>query len=115
MYLDFPSRATASALLALMLLSPALQAQRPAPARPRTQQRPAAQAPAPAPAPAVPMGRLTGIVVDSIHMAPLSGARITVGETGRTGVASAGGIFTVDSVPVGDHALRVTHPLLDSL
>jgi hypothetical protein len=109
MYLDFRSRAAAASLLALILLSSAADAQRPAPA-PR--QQPAAAQP---PATPIPIGRVTGVVVDSIHMAPLAGARVTVGATGRTGVASAGGVFVVDSVPPGEHVLRVNHPLLDSL
>jgi Carboxypeptidase regulatory-like domain len=113
MSLDFRSRATAGSLLALTLLSVAAGAQRPAPSP--SQRRPTAQQPAVPAVPAAPMGRVAGVVVDSIHMAPLGGARVTVGTTGRVGVASAGGVFVVDSVPAGEHVLRVSHPLLDSL
>ncbi len=62
-----------------------------------------------------PMGRLTGIVVDSIRMAPLVRATVRVGSTGRTGVTSPAGVFVIDSVPAGEHAIAVTHPFLDSL
>jgi hypothetical protein len=74
-----------------------------------------AQQAAPAPKPGSPLGRLMGVVVDSIHVAPLTGATVRVGSTGRTAVTSVAGVFVVDSVPAGEHVLRVTHPLLDSL
>jgi hypothetical protein len=89
------------AFLALLLLASSGGAQR--------------AAPAPAPKPAAPMGRLMGVVVDSIHVGPLTGATVRVGSTGRTGITSAAGVFVVDSVPAGEHVLTVNHPLLDSL
>ena len=118
MVFDLKPRAVVSALVASLLLCvPALaarvDAQRPAPA-PRGA-RPATPRPAEPPQPAAPTGRIIGVVVDSIHMGPLTGATVRVGETGRTGVTSPGGVFEVDSVPPGDHVIRVTHPLLDSL
>jgi hypothetical protein len=61
------------------------------------------------------MGRLSGIVVDSIRMAPLVNATVAVGSTGRRGVTSPAGVFVIDSVPAGEHTVRVTHPFLDSL
>jgi carboxypeptidase family protein len=88
-------------LLALLILASSLGAQR--------------VAPAPAPKPATPVGRLMGVVVDSIHIAPLTGATVRVGATGRTAVTSAAGVFVVDSVPAGEYVLTVSHPLLDSL
>ena len=56
-----------------------------------------------------------GVVVDSRHAAPLTGATVHVGATGRSAVTSAVGVFVVDSVPAGQHILTVNHPLLDSL
>jgi hypothetical protein len=61
------------------------------------------------------MGRLTGVVIDSIRVAPLTGATVRVGSTGRTAVTSTAGVFVIDSVPAGDHVITVRHPLLDSL
>jgi carboxypeptidase family protein len=90
------------AFLALLILASSLGAQRAAP-------------PAAAAKPATPMGRLMGVVVDSIHLAPMTGATIRIGDTGRTAVTSRGGVFVVDSVPAGEHVLTVRHPLLDSL
>jgi carboxypeptidase family protein len=89
------------AFLALLILASSLGAQR--------------AAPAPAPKPATPVGRLMGVVVDSIHVAPLIGATVRVGATGRKAVTSIAGVFVVDSVPAGEHVLTVNHPLLDSL
>jgi hypothetical protein len=40
---------------------------------------------------------------------------VRVGQTGRTATTSPAGVFVVDSVPAGEHTVRVTHPLLDSL
>jgi len=61
------------------------------------------------------MGRITGVVVDSLRSEPLAGATIIVGETRRAALSDAGGLFAIDSVPAGEHTVRVTHPLLDSL
>lgn len=61
------------------------------------------------------MGRLSGIVVDSIRMGPLVNATVVIGSTGRRGVTSPAGVFVIDSVPPGEHTVRVTHPFLDSL
>jgi hypothetical protein len=88
------------AVLALILLASSVAAQeRPAPAAPS----------------AVPMGRVVGVVVDSIRLAPMTGATVSIGSTGRTTVTSMAGVFAVDSVPAGDHVILVKHPLLDSL
>src|ERR687895_1108973 len=106
MHLIFQLRTLAGAPMALLVLAGPAAGQRPAPA------------PTPAPTPpsaAAPIGRLTGVVVDSIHGGPLTRATVRVGTTGRSGVTSLGGIFVIDSVPAGEHVVRVTHPLLDSL
>jgi hypothetical protein len=96
MHLDFHIRATLVAAVALLFAAP-LGAQ------------------APAKQPQVPIGQLTGVVVDSIRFEPLTRATVRVGATGRTGVTSAAGVFVIDSVPAGDHVLTVNHPRLDSL
>jgi hypothetical protein len=93
-------RAVLAAPVALLVLSFSLGAQ---------------QRPAPAARPATPMGRVMGVVIDSIHLGPLTGATVRIGSTGRTAVTSAVGVFAVDSVPAGEHAIMVKHPLLDSL
>ncbi len=62
-----------------------------------------------------PIGRLTGVVVDSIRMEPLGRATVRVGTAGRSTVTSAGGVFVLDSVPAGPHVITVNHPRLDSL
>ncbi|MDQ3995622.1 MAG: TonB-dependent receptor [Gemmatimonadota bacterium] len=99
MYRVLLFRAALAAPIALLVLVAPLEAQR------------AATAP-PAPAPA---GRLQGVVVDSIHVGPLTGATVRVGATGRSGRTSPGGVFVIDSVPPGEHVVTVNHPLLDSL
>jgi Carboxypeptidase regulatory-like domain len=89
------------AFLCILILASSAGAQRPAPP--------------PAPEPAGPIGRLMGVVIDSIHVAPMTGATIRIGTTGRTAVTNIAGVFAVDSVPAGEHVLTVNHPLLDSL
>jgi hypothetical protein len=105
MHLDLQRRATRLATVALLLLSSSLGAQ---------QQRPAPAA-APATPPAGPVGRLTGVVIDSIRVGPLAGATVRVGTTGRRAVTGPAGVFVVDSIPPGEHVVTVNHPLLDSL
>src|ERR687895_720936 len=103
MHLIFQLRTLAGAPMALLVLAGPAAGQRPAPA------------PTPAPTPpsaAAPIGRLTGVVVDSIHGGPLTRATVRVGTTGRSGVTSLGGIFVIDSVLAGEHVVRVTQTLL---
>ncbi|HWJ22512.1 MAG TPA: carboxypeptidase regulatory-like domain-containing protein [Gemmatimonadaceae bacterium] len=112
----FPLRATLVAL-SLLLASPfasPLAAQRATPRkRPAA---PAAKKPASSPpAPAAHLGRVTGVVEDSIHLTPLVGATVRVGATKRSATSDRGGRFTVDSVPPGDYDVVVSHPMLDSL
>ncbi len=96
MYRDFHTRATLIAAIPL-LLSSSLGAQ-----------ASGGQA-------ASSIGSLTGVVVDSIRMAPLARATVRIGETGRSSVTSPAGVFVVDSIPAGEHIVTVNHPLLDSL
>jgi hypothetical protein len=59
---------------------------------------------------------VSGVVIDSINgVVPLVGATIKVGDTGRQGVTDSTGQFLVDSIPPGEHAVTLLHPLLDSL
>ncbi|MDF2773606.1 MAG: TonB-dependent receptor plug [Geminicoccaceae bacterium] len=59
---------------------------------------------------------VSGVVIDSINgVVPLVGATIKVGNTGRQAVTDSSGEFLVDSVPPGEHAVTLLHPLLDSL
>ena len=121
MRFDLRSRAALAALAAVLALpasAPTLAAQQQAPrpaARPRTTPPAATQPQALPPSAPAPVGRVTGVLEDSIHMVPLARATVVVGDTKRSGVTDAGGVFVVDSVPVGEHAVQVHHPLLDSL
>jgi hypothetical protein len=61
-------------------------------------------------------GGVVGTVIDSINgVVPLVGATIKVGNTGRQAVTDSLGQFRVDSIPPGEHAVTLLHPLLDSL
>jgi hypothetical protein len=78
----------------------------------------AQQRPAPATRatpPVAPVGRVTGVVLDSIRLAPMTGATVRVGSTERKAVTSEAGVFVIDSVPAGEHVITVNHPFLDSL
>jgi hypothetical protein len=70
----------------------------------------AAQQPA-----ASPYAALAGVVVDSIHGGPLSGAIVVITGTDRQATVDSTGRFRIDSIPPGHHELGVFHPLLDSL
>lgn len=74
----------------------------------------AAQQPA-QPAPASPYAALAGVVADSIHGGPLTGATVMISGTDRQGTVDSAGRFRIDSIPPGNHELGVFHPLLDSL
>jgi hypothetical protein len=62
-----------------------------------------------------PYAVLSGVVADSIHGGPLTGALVIVSGTDRQGIVDSTGRFRIDSIPPGDHELGVFHPLLDSL
>jgi Carboxypeptidase regulatory-like domain len=62
-----------------------------------------------------PFAAVVGAVVDSIHGGPLTGAIVILNGTDRQATVDSTGRFRIDSVPPGDYALAVFHPLLDSL
>jgi hypothetical protein len=58
---------------------------------------------------------LKGMVIDSIHNAPLAGASVMIDGTTRVGVTDRDGHYRIDSIPAGRHKVMVMHPLLDTL
>jgi hypothetical protein len=74
----------------------------------------AAPSTAPKAAPS-PFGGIVGIVVDSLHGRPLSGAQISVEGLNTLAMTDSAGRFRVDSVPPGKYRIGIFHPLLDSL
>src|SRR5437868_4190252 len=77
-----------------------------------------AQRPVPTPAaPAAASGFsiVQGLVMDSVHNAPLANANIIVEGASRSGMTNADGHYRIDSVPPGQHRIMVLHPVLDTL
>src|SRR4051812_15378531 len=70
---------------------------------------------APAATPAAGLSALRGIVIDSLHEAPLAHASVMVDGTNRMGVTNADGQYQIDSIPPGKHKVVVLHPLFDTL
>jgi hypothetical protein len=62
-----------------------------------------------------PFGAIVGIVVDSLHGRPLSGAQISVEGLTTLAMTDSAGHFRIDSIPPGKYRIGVFHPLLDSL
>jgi hypothetical protein len=58
---------------------------------------------------------IAGVAVDSIRGGYLRNATISVSGTNRAAITDSIGRFTIDSVAPGEHALRIRHPLLDSI
>jgi len=75
----------------------------------------AVQAQATTPAAPAGLSALKGIVIDSVHGAPLQGATVVVEGTGRKSTTTDQGQFLIDSIPAGKHRVVVAHPLLDTL
>ncbi len=69
----------------------------------------------PATAHAQAVGKIRGVVFDSLWNRPLAGATVLVSGSSRIGVTDERGIFTLDSVPVGRRSLSLSAPSLDSL
>ena len=61
------------------------------------------------------MGRVRGIVIDSMLGAPLPGATVTIPQAGRITRSDSGGRFVLDSIPPGEWAIGFHHGALDSL
>lgn len=63
----------------------------------------------------IPFGTIKGIVFDSIHATPLTGALVMVDGMANSGRSNANGEYRIDSVPAGSRRLIVSHPLLDTI
>ena len=61
------------------------------------------------------LASIFGTVFDSVHMAPLAQAVISLEGTNRSAVSTDRGIFRVDSIPPGKYRVRVQHAFLDSI
>ena len=61
------------------------------------------------------VGRVRGMVVDSLLGATLPGATVRVAALGRVAVTDSTGRFVIDSVPPGEWDVSFRHPGLDSL
>jgi len=56
-----------------------------------------------------------GTVFDSVRNRPMTGAIIRVDSSAIIGVSDASGHFRIDSIPAGQHYLKVEHPVLDTM
>jgi len=65
--------------------------------------------------PQVPLSTITGTVFDSLHGIPLEQAIVSVEGTPRGAMTNRMGLFLIDSIPPGEHRVRVEHIVLDSL
>ena len=61
------------------------------------------------------LSTVAGIAVDSVRGGYLRDAIVSVLGTKRIGITDSLGRFRIDSVPAGSRALRLSHPLLDTL
>ncbi len=61
------------------------------------------------------LGRVRGVVFDSLNNRPLAGAVVLVSGSSRIGVTDDRGLFTLDSVPAGARSVTFSSPALDSL
>ena len=119
-------RSVAAGLVGVLLLSQIAAAQQPPPRPPARRPPPArvdsakvadstAQKPNEA-APAAPsLASVIGTVFDSVHMAPLAQAVVSLEGSDRAAISTARGIFRIDSVPAGKYRVRVQHAFLDSI
>lgn len=61
------------------------------------------------------LAALTGTVFDSLHGIPLEQAIVSIEGTQRGAMTNRMGLFLIDSIPPGQHRVRVEHIVLDSL
>lgn len=61
------------------------------------------------------IGRIRGIVIDSLLGVTLPGAEVRVARLNRTAVTDSAGRFVLDSVPPGEWTVAFRHSSLDSL
>ena len=66
-------------------------------------------------APKTGMGRIVGVVLDSINGGYLTGATILLDPTARSVETDSAGRFSFDGIAPGAYQLGVFHPLLDAL
>lgn len=62
-----------------------------------------------------PVGRVRGIVIDSLLGGPLPGATVRIAPLGRSATTDSSGRFIIDSVKSGEWPITFRHPALDSL
>ena len=78
-------------------------------------------APSPLAAQVSASGRIEGVIIDSVHMRPLTNAFVfarpllPASDMGRTAVTDDHGRYHIDSLASNRYAVDFTHPLLDSL
>lgn len=75
----------------------------------------ASEAAKPNEAPARPYASIIGTLFDSVHMAPLAAAIVSLEGTNHQATSTDRGIFRIDSIPAGTYRVRVRHDFLDSI
>jgi hypothetical protein len=60
-------------------------------------------------------GIITGVVTDSLARQGFAGARVWLDESGPEVRTDAKGVFFMRGVPPGEHLIRFSHPMLDSI
>lgn len=62
-----------------------------------------------------PVASIIGTLFDSVHMAPLAEAIVSLEGTNHQSTSTDRGIFRIDSIPAGSYRVRVRHAFLDSI
>lgn len=60
-------------------------------------------------------GTLTGVAIDSIRGGYLRGAIVSVLGTDKTAITDSLGHFHIDGIAIGQHAVEILHPILDTI
>lgn len=68
-----------------------------------------------APASASTLSSASGVIVDSLHESPLVHANVIIEGTTRVGFTDQDGRYQIDSIPPGQHRVRVLHAVLDTV